>query len=80
MGITPYLDTVHISEDEGFRKPAASLFLKVAEKLGAAPGEVLFVGDTFEADVDGAAERGHAVRLAQQKGCARSGGRRTARF
>ncbi len=52
-GIAPYLDSVHISEEEGFRKPAASLFLNAARGLGAAPGEVLFVGDTFEADVEG---------------------------
>lgn len=53
MGVAPYLDSVLISEDEGFRKPAASLFLKVAEELGVAPAEVLFVGDTFDADVTG---------------------------
>ncbi len=53
MGIAPYLDAVLISEDEGFRKPAASLFLKVADTLGVKPAEVLFVGDTFEADVEG---------------------------
>ncbi len=52
-GLVPYLDTIHISEDEGFRKPAASLFLNAAEKLGAPPKEALFVGDTFEADVEG---------------------------
>ncbi len=67
-GITPYLDTVHISEDEGFRKPAASLFLKVAEKLGAAPGEVLFVGDTFEADVTGPQSVGMPCAWLNRKG------------
>ena len=80
MSITPYLDSILISEDEGFRKPAASLFIKVAEELGVSPGEVLFVGDTFDADVTGPAERGHAVRLAQQKGGARARRLRTARF
>ena len=67
-GITPYLDTVHISEDEGFRKPAASLFLKVAEKLGVAPGEVLFVGDTFEADVEGPQSVGMPCAWLNRKG------------
>ena len=67
-GITPYFDTVHISEDEGFRKPAASLFLKVAEKLGAAPNEVLFVGDTFEADVTGPQSVGMPCAWLNRKG------------
>lgn len=52
-GIAPYMDAVLVSEEEGYRKPSPRLFLGVAERLGAAPGEVLFVGDTFEADVAG---------------------------
>lgn len=52
-GIAPFLDAALISEEEGYRKPAARLFLSAAERLGAAPGDVLFVGDTFEADVRG---------------------------
>ena len=68
MGVTPYLDSVLISEDEGFRKPAASLFLKVAEELGAAPGEVLFVGDTFDADVTGPQSVGMPCAWLNRKG------------
>lgn len=68
MGITPYLDTVHISEDEGFRKPASSLFLLVAEKLGVAPAEVLFVGDTFDADVEGPQSVGMPCAWLNRKG------------
>ena len=52
-GIAPYVDAVLVSEEEGYRKPSPRLFLRAAERLGAAPGEVLFVGDTFEADVAG---------------------------
>ncbi len=68
MGITPYLDSVLISEDEGFRKPAGSLFLKVAEELGAAPAEVLFVGDTFDADVTGPQSVGMPCAWLNRKG------------
>jgi len=52
-GISALVDAVLISEEEGYRKPASRLFLRAAERLGAAPGEVLFVGDTFESDVLG---------------------------
>ena len=68
MGITPYLDSVLISEDEGFRKPAGSLFLKVAEELGVAPAEVLFVGDTFDADVTGPQSVGMPCAWLNRKG------------
>ena len=52
-GLAPCLDAVLISEDEGFRKPAPRLFRKMAEALGVAPADLLFVGDTFGADVAG---------------------------
>ena len=52
-GIAPLLDATMISEEEGYRKPAARLFLRAAELLGVSPGDVLFVGDTFDADVQG---------------------------
>jgi len=67
-GITPYMDSILISEDEGFRKPASSLFLKVAEELGVAPGEVLFVGDTFDADVTGPQSVGMPCAWLNRKG------------
>ena len=69
-GIAPHLDAVHISEEEGFRKPAASLFLNAARRLGVAPGEVLFVGDTFEADVEGPQGVGMPCAWLNRKGAA----------
>ena len=44
------------------------MFLKVAEKLGVAPGEVLFVGDTFEADVEGPQSVGMPCAWLNRKG------------
>jgi putative hydrolase of the HAD superfamily len=52
-GIDSYLDATLISEEEGYRKPAPRLFQSAAERLELAAEEVLFVGDTFEADVKG---------------------------
>ncbi len=73
-GIAPLLDVVLISEEEGFRKPAPSLFLDAAEKLGVAPAEVLFVGDTFEADVEGPRGVGMPCAWLNRKGAPVPGG------
>ena len=51
--ILPFLDVCIISEDEGYRKPRGSVFISLSDKLKLQPSEILFVGDTFEADVIG---------------------------
>lgn len=43
-----------ISEIVGVRKPAPEIFLAAAKQLGAAPREILFVGDHPTADIGGA--------------------------
>ncbi len=53
-GILPFLDVCVISEDEGYRKPRGSVFMNLSKKLNLHPSDILFVGDTFEADVIGA--------------------------
>ena len=52
-GILPFLDACIISEDDGYRKPRGSIFMNLSKKLNLDPSEILFVGDTFEADVIG---------------------------
>ncbi|MBT3352249.1 MAG: HAD family hydrolase [Nitrospinaceae bacterium] len=52
-GIDAYLEATLVSGEVGYRKPASRLYLQVADVLGVAPGEVLFVGDNFECDVLG---------------------------
>jgi FMN phosphatase YigB (HAD superfamily) len=52
-GIASCLDAVLISGEAGYRKPAPRLYLLIAEMLGEERGRVLFVGDNFEADVEG---------------------------
>jgi HAD superfamily hydrolase (TIGR01509 family) len=56
--LLPHFDAVVISETVGIRKPRAEIFAAVLEGLGVAPGEVLHVGDSLRADVDGAAAFG----------------------
>ena len=48
------MDAILISEAEGLRKPDAAIFCRAAERVGARPGECLFVGDNPEADIFGA--------------------------
>ena len=52
--ILPLLDVCIISEDEGYRKPRGSVFLSLSEKMKLHPSDILFVGDTFDADIIGA--------------------------
>jgi putative hydrolase of the HAD superfamily len=57
-GLLEHFDPVVISEDVGIRKPRAEIFEAVLERLGAAPAEVIHVGDSLTADVAGAATLG----------------------
>jgi len=57
-GLRPHLDAVVISDAVGIRKPRAEIFTAVLDRLAVAPGEMLHVGDSLRADVDGAAACG----------------------
>lgn len=67
-GIASFLDATIISEEEGYRKPAARLFKCAATRLGLAVGEILFVGDTFEADVQGSQKVGMPCAWLNRRG------------
>jgi putative hydrolase of the HAD superfamily len=54
LGITPFFATILISGELGYRKPHPSVFLKLVEELGLAPGRILYVGDDPEPDIKGA--------------------------
>ena len=54
LGITPFFDVVLISGELGYRKPHALVFRLLSERLGVEPGELLYVGDDPEPDIDGA--------------------------
>jgi len=54
FGLTRYFRTVVISEDVGYLKPSAQIFAAACAGLGCDPAECLHVGDSREADVQGA--------------------------
>lgn len=51
-------DAIFISELVGFSKPDRRIFHHVLQFYGVSPGEALFVGDTWSADIVGAIEAG----------------------
>jgi len=54
FGIGEYLDSVIISADVGWRKPKREIFELAARGVGVPEGEIVFVGDNFDADIVGA--------------------------
>lgn len=53
-----YFDVVVCSRDLGIRKPNPRIFLYVLKKLGVEAEEAVHVGDSLEADVEGASAAG----------------------
>jgi len=58
-GLTPFLETIVISEEEGLRKPSRELFERACARMSAAPGECIYIGDTHVEDIQGS----HAAGL-----------------
>ncbi len=58
IGTTDYFDTISWSEEMGVEKPDPRIFELALERIGATPAEAVYVGDSFEADVLGAAGAG----------------------
>jgi HAD superfamily hydrolase (TIGR01549 family) len=67
-GIGPWLSVVIDSTRVGVSKPDKAIFTMAIRGLGCAPGEVLYVGDSFEKDV--AAARAAGLRSAWLVGAA----------
>lgn len=51
FGYTPYLSIIVDSRRAGLFKPDPAIFLYAAKQLGADPGTIMMVGDSFERDV-----------------------------
>jgi putative hydrolase of the HAD superfamily len=53
-GLDVFFDVVVVSGAVNRRKPSSEIFQKALEKLGVGASEAVFVGDTVDADVQGA--------------------------
>ena len=64
IGASPYLEAVFTAEDLQLAKPDPATFQETCRRLGAAPGQVLHVGDRHDLDVVAARAAGlRAVHL-----------------
>lgn len=57
-GLHAHLDAIVISEEVGIRKPRPEIFEAALDELNVAPEEVLHVGDSLGADIEGATRAG----------------------
>ena len=53
-GLEAYFEVIIVSGAVNKRKPSPEIFKKALEKLGVDPSETVFVGDTVDADIEGA--------------------------
>ena len=68
VGIRQYFAAVVASADVGYRKPHPRIFQIAAKRLGLAPQDLLYVGDSVEDDVAGATSAGMDVILLDRNG------------
>jgi len=54
LGIEELWDVAFSSEETGYLKPNPEPFLRLIEELGFPPGEILYVGNSYRYDVEGA--------------------------
>lgn len=61
--MSPAVEHVVLSVDHGWRKPHPSIYAAALDRFGCRPADVLFVGDTDDADFHGPREMGMAALL-----------------
>ena len=66
LGLAKYFEVIVISCEVGFPKPSPVIFEHAAKRLGLAPGFILHVGDSQEADVDGATRADYRALLLER--------------
>ena len=57
-GLADLLDVIVVSATVNKRKPSPDIFLDTLKELGVLPDETVVVGDTLDADIDGAKSAG----------------------
>ena len=68
VGLSPYLDFTVSSEEVGMEKPHPPIFMAALKRVGAAPEEVVHVGDQLRSDVMGAQGVGMQAVLIDRSG------------
>ena len=68
VGLSPYLDFTVSSEEVGMEKPHPPIFMAALKRVGAAPEEVVHVGDQLRSDVMGAQAVGMQAVLIDRSG------------
>jgi len=68
LGLTDMFDLMLAAGEVGWYKPDPRLLLFAAERLGADPGETLYLGDNYHADVLGASAAGMTPVLLDPRG------------
>lgn len=56
--IAEFFDTITTSEDAGVKKPHFEIFEKALQKSNAEPQNSIMIGDSYEADIEGAINAG----------------------
>ena len=57
-GLDAYVDALIVSEEAGVSKPDPAIFAIALERLGAAAGDAVMIGDSWAADIEGAIAAG----------------------
>ena len=60
-GLDVYVDALIVSEEAGWSKPDPEIFHLALERVGAQTSEALMVGDSWQADIEGARAAGIAA-------------------
>lgn len=63
LNLNTYMDCVVISSKIGARKPDPTIFQQAASRIGLPPAQILFVGDSVRADMQGARQTGMRTML-----------------
>jgi putative hydrolase of the HAD superfamily len=66
LKLDSFFETIEVSFESGFHKPAPEIFLRAARSLGFPPSSVLHVGDSFVEDFQGAEKAGFRALLIQR--------------
>lgn len=68
LELTDFFSTITVSAIEGVEKPAAEIFARTLQRLGAEPGETIHIGDSPLEDYDGSRAAGMTAVLIDRPG------------